>query len=147
MRVRFKIASVQSHDEAPSSVSPPFDRKPPALYDCLGRPAKAPMSNVSNNSPDIDFRLPAELKHVVERAAALRGQSIGEFAISTVVENAHRIIEQHQMTELSDRDRDVFLALLDDDHSRPSEALFASVERYKEWLRGIENGNVHAVAD
>lgn len=105
------------------------------------------MSNVSNNSPDIDFRLPAELKHVVERAAALRGQSIGEFAISTVVENAHRIIEQHQMTELSDRDRDVFLALLDDDHSRPSEALFASVERYKEWLRGIENGNVHAVAD
>lgn len=93
------------------------------------------MSNVSDNNSGIDFRLPAELKHVVEQAAALRGQSLDDFAVSTVVENAQRVILQHQVTELSNRDRDIFLALLDNDSSEPSDALLASAESYKEWSR------------
>lgn len=96
------------------------------------------MSNIADNSSGIDFRLPAELKDVVERAAALRGQSLGDFAVSTVVENAHRVIQQHHVTELSDRDRDLFLALLDD-NAEPSGALMASAEIYKEWLRGSDS--------
>lgn len=96
------------------------------------------MSNVSDNNPGIDFHLPAELKHVVEQAAALRGQSLDDFAVSTVVENAQRVILQHQVTELSNRDRDIFRALLDDDSSEPTEALMASAESYKEWVRRNE---------
>lgn len=90
------------------------------------------MANVADNNPGIDFRLPAELKPLVEQAAALCGQSLGDFAISTLLENAERIIHQHHVTELSNRDRDIFMAMLDDD-SHPSDAVLASAQRYKEW--------------
>jgi uncharacterized protein (DUF1778 family) len=96
------------------------------------------MSNISDNNAAIDFRLPAEVKHVVEQAAALRGQSLDDFAVSTIVENAQRVILQHQVTELSNRDRDIFLTLLDNDSSEPTEALLASAESYKEWVRRNE---------
>lgn len=42
------------------------------------------------------------------------------------------------VTELSDWDRDIFLAMLDDDDSEPSDALHASVAFYKEWARRNE---------
>jgi uncharacterized protein (DUF1778 family) len=92
------------------------------------------MANVTDNV-GIDFHLPAELKQMVEQAAALRGQSVTEFAVATVADSAQRVIQQHQVTELSNRDRDMFLAMLDDENAQPSAALLASTERYKEWLR------------
>lgn len=95
------------------------------------------MANVTND-PGIDFHLPAELKTIVEQAAALRGQSVTEFALATVADNAQRVVQQYHVTELSSRDRDLFLAMLDDENAQPSDALVASAERYKKWARHNE---------
>lgn len=75
---------------------------------------------------------------MVEQAAALRGQSVSEFAVATVADNAQRVIHQYHVTELTNRDRNLFLAMLDDENAEPSDALLASAERYKEWARRNE---------
>jgi uncharacterized protein (DUF1778 family) len=88
------------------------------------------MATVSNDAR-INFRLPASLKQTIERAAALTGQSVSEFAVSTLVRSARDVIHEHDRTELSNRDRDLFIALLDDADARPNKALAAAARRYK----------------
>ena len=87
-------------------------------------------SDVTNDAR-LNFRLPSELKQTIEEAAAQLGQSVTDFAVSTLVENARQVLTQHQITELSNRDRDLFLALLDDADSGPNETLRAAAQRYK----------------
>jgi uncharacterized protein (DUF1778 family) len=43
------------------------------------------------------------------------------------------VIQQQHLTELANRDRDVFVALLDDTAARPNKAL-AAAARYKKHL-------------
>lgn len=92
------------------------------------------MPTVGTNDARLNFRLPSELKHIIEQAAGHLGQSVSEFAVSTLVQTAHDVIEQHDRTELSIRDRDIFLALLDDADAKPNEALVAAAEKYKKEL-------------
>jgi len=82
----------------------------------------------------LNFRLSAELKEMIEAAAAHRGQSVSDFAISTLVQSARGVIHEHDVTVLSNRDRDLFLALLDDAGAKPNEALKKAAERYKKNL-------------
>ena len=81
----------------------------------------------------INFRLPSEMKEVVERAAIASGQSLQDFGIQTLVERANEVLEHQHVRTLSDRDRDVFLALLDSD-AGPNEALRKAAEDYKSYL-------------
>ena len=71
------------------------------------------MSTKTKRDARLNFRMPAELKRTVEEAAALTGQTVSDFAISILVANARRVIEEHDQTRLSNRDRDKFIALLD----------------------------------
>ena len=96
------------------------------------------MANASDVSFQIEFRLPVNLKQLVEEAAVLRGQSLGDFALSTVLENAQRVIQQHRVPTLTERDRDIFLGLLDDESLQPSDALIESAELYKQWMHRNE---------
>ena len=89
------------------------------------------MATDISNDARLNFRLPSELKTTIEEAAACRGQSVSDFAVSTLAETARSIIEQHQVTRLSHLDRDVFMALLDDSSARPNKALLAAAKRYK----------------
>ena len=70
----------------------------------------------------INFRLPTDIKDVIERAALVSGQTMTDFAIQTLVRTAQEVLERQQTRTLSDRDRDIFLALLDDE-TEPNEAL------------------------
>ena len=79
----------------------------------------------------LNFRLPTDLKEIIEEAAAALGQSVSDFAVSTLVRQARAVIEQRNLTVLSDRDRDRFIALLDDAEGRPNAALLKGVKRYK----------------
>ena len=88
-------------------------------------------TNIPNDAR-LNFRLPAELKTTIEAAAACLGQSVSDFAISTVAQTARNVIEQHQITRLSNRDRDTFMALLDAADARPNKALKAAAKRYKD---------------
>jgi uncharacterized protein (DUF1778 family) len=70
----------------------------------------------------INVRLPKELKQTIEEAAAL-GQSVSEFTISTVVREARQILQETQVTRLTNQDRDRFLAALDAADAQPNAAL------------------------
>jgi len=82
----------------------------------------------------LNFRLSPELKEVIEAAAAHLGQSVSDFAVSTLVQSARGVIHEHDVTTLSNRDRDIFLALLDDADAKPNETLKKAAERYKRHL-------------
>jgi uncharacterized protein (DUF1778 family) len=82
----------------------------------------------------LDFRLPEAMKTVIEQAAAALGQSVSDYAVSTLVQNSRAVIEQRNATELSNRDRDRLLAVLDDAGARPNKALRTAAARYKRKL-------------
>ena len=92
------------------------------------------MSTAANSDARLNFRLSSELKETIEEAAALTGQTVSDFAISALLVNARRVIQEHDQTVLSNRDRDAFIALLDDKRDRPNKALAAAARRYKKQL-------------
>jgi uncharacterized protein (DUF1778 family) len=73
----------------------------------------------------INFRLPNEMKEVVERAATASGLTLTDFAIQALLERANEVLRDYEARKLSDRDRDQFLALLDEEPV-PHEALRAA---------------------
>lgn len=85
------------------------------------------------NIARINFRLPSDIKETVERAAVLCGQSLTDFAIQTLVAKANEVLEHHQVRTLSDRDRDLFLALLDSDEG-PNDALKGAFEAHQRLI-------------
>jgi uncharacterized protein (DUF1778 family) len=87
-------------------------------------------THAASNDARLNFRLPTELKQTIEEAAARTGQSISDFAVSTLVRTARDVIEQESVTRLSNRDRDVFVSLLDDKKVQPNEALTAAARKY-----------------
>jgi uncharacterized protein (DUF1778 family) len=92
------------------------------------------MMPTTNSDARINFRLSLELKKTIEDAAAEMGQSISDFAISNLVHAARKILHEQQVTRLSERDRQVFAAMLDDESSKPNEALVKAVRRYKKQV-------------
>ena len=78
----------------------------------------------------LDFRLNRQVKDVIEQAAAVSGQSVSDFAVSALYRTAKEVLEREQTTRLSNRDRDVFLAMLDSD-AKPKEALKRAAKKYK----------------
>ena len=83
----------------------------------------------------MNFRLPPEIKQVIEDAAAHRGQSISDFAVSTLADAARQILQERHVTRLSARDHKRFLALLDDESMEPNKTLVAAARRYKKTVR------------
>ena len=88
------------------------------------------MSALPNQPTRIDFRLKSEHKALIERAASAHGQTVTQFAIATLVKAAHESIQQASLTELSIRDRDVFLEMLDS-NAEPNAALKKAAKRYR----------------
>ena len=96
----------------------------------IAKPAKADfMATVSRNDARINVRLPSELKQTIEDAASALGQSVSEFAISTVVRAARLVLQDVHITRLSNRDRDRFLQALNDLDAKPNAALKAAARR------------------
>lgn len=83
----------------------------------------------------LDVRLNSQLKELIQEAAELTGQSITDFAVSTLAEAARRIVYQNSMTVLSNRDRDAFMALLESDEA-PNEALRKAAKRQRKTNPG-----------
>jgi uncharacterized protein (DUF1778 family) len=79
----------------------------------------------------LNFRLPGKLKQLIEQAAAQSGQTVSEFAVSALVQSAYAVMQQYDRTALTNRDRDVFIAMLDDIDTQPNAALTTAAEKYK----------------
>jgi uncharacterized protein (DUF1778 family) len=82
----------------------------------------------------LNVQLPIECKQVIEQAAAHLGQTVSEFAVGALVRSAHEVIEQHERTVLTNRDRDTFLEILNNLNAEPNEALQAAAENYKRYV-------------
>jgi uncharacterized protein (DUF1778 family) len=80
----------------------------------------------------VNVRLPLELKQTIEEAAAALGQSVNEFAVSTIVREARQVLQEARATPLSNRDRDRFLAALNAMDARPNAALKTAARRYRQ---------------
>jgi len=93
------------------------------------------MSSRIKSAARLNFRLPTEHKSAIEQAAAALGQSVSDFAISTLVQTAQRVIREQDTTVLSNRDRDRFLAALDDSSARPNKALLRAAAKFKRQTR------------
>ena len=78
----------------------------------------------------LEARIPAELKEVFARAAALRGQTLTDFVLATVTEAAQRVIREQEMIRLSERDQVAFAQALMNP-PEPSPKLQAVVRRYR----------------
>ncbi|MEX1041870.1 MAG: DUF1778 domain-containing protein [Pirellulaceae bacterium] len=89
----------------------------------------------TNNEARINVRLASELKQVIEQASAALGQSVSEFTVSTLVREARQVIQDSQVTSLSNRDRDKFLAALEATDSKPNAALKSAARRYKKKMK------------
>jgi uncharacterized protein (DUF1778 family) len=85
----------------------------------------------TKNDARLNFRLSADLKRTIEDAAAQLGQTVSDFAVSTLVQSARKVIHEQNVTKLSQRDRKAFVAMLDDETARPNKALSAAAKRYK----------------
>ena len=77
---------------------------------------------MATHAARIEFRLASEGKDLIEQAAELLGLTVTEFASSRLVSLARQIILEHSITSLTNRDRDIFLAMLEADEE-PNAAL------------------------
>lgn len=78
----------------------------------------------------LDFRLQSEHKRLIEQAAVASGQTLSEFALSSLIDAARETVDQATTTQLNRRDREAFLALISAD-AEPNEALQAAADRYR----------------
>ncbi len=81
----------------------------------------------------INVRLSSDLKYTIEEAAAALGQTVSEFTVSTVLREARNVLQDAKVTQLSNRDRDAFLAALQESNA-PNNALKAAARRYKKRI-------------
>ena len=96
------------------------------------------MSLSTSPSARVDFRTTPEMKNLIERAAIISGMTVSEFIKSVIFAKSQEIISQHETRILSDKDRDIFLALLDNP-GEPNEALCGAIENFK---KSVEDGSL-----
>lgn len=88
------------------------------------------MITASRRDARLGLRLSREHKIRIAEAAALSGQTVTDFITRTALRKADEVVAQHEQTVLSDRDRDLFLALLENPPA-PNAALLEAIEDYK----------------
>ena len=86
----------------------------------------------------IDLRVSAEFKTESEWAAKCDGQSLTLFVKEAIRRRVREVREERERTILSERDRDIFLAILNNEE--PSEALRKYARKYKD---AVESGELH----
>jgi uncharacterized protein (DUF1778 family) len=60
----------------------------------------------------LEARVSRETKELWEKAAALQGRKVTEFVVNSAVEAAHRVLHEHQLADLTRRDRIAFVEAL-----------------------------------
>ena len=85
----------------------------------------------------LEARVTAELKAMFQRAADLKGLTLTDYVINSLVDSSQQVIRDHELLTWSGRNREVFLqALMNPPPASPK--LVAALARYKE---SIENGH------
>ncbi len=90
------------------------------------------MSTIQHSDARIEFRLPSQWKREIEQAAMVQNRSLTDFATSVLTATARKVLAdhaQHEHVQLSNRDRDRFLAMLDA-NAAPNKALRTAARKH-----------------
>jgi uncharacterized protein (DUF1778 family) len=79
----------------------------------------------------IDLRVSSSQKALLEKAAAIKGLSLSAYLLSHGLEAAQADITAYQKLVLSDRDRDLFLALLENP-PQPNQKLTQAMQKFQQ---------------
>lgn len=88
------------------------------------------MPGAATRKDRINFRLDRQQKALIERAATTAGQSVTEFAVSHLVKEARSVLREQETAMLSDRDRRVFMSMLEA-ATQPNAALKRAASIYR----------------
>ncbi len=81
----------------------------------------------------LHFRMPSEAKEKIERAAVALGLTVTDFAVHALLNTADEVLDRQHTRRLTDRDRDIFLAMLNAD-DEPDEALKSAFQPYQDLI-------------
>ncbi len=87
-------------------------------------------SNEDRSDDRIYARLNSKLKQHIQHAADLKGLDLTSYVVSTLVADADKTIQEHEVMELSQRDREAFAKSIINPPA-PSEYLLAAAKLYK----------------
>ncbi|HEX8999431.1 MAG TPA: DUF1778 domain-containing protein [Blastocatellia bacterium] len=76
------------------------------------------------------MKIDQQAKDLLERAAAMSGLSLADYAASNLVQAAMQTIERHERLILSEQDRDRFLVAIDRP-AKPIPALEKAAQNYQ----------------
>jgi uncharacterized protein (DUF1778 family) len=79
----------------------------------------------------IDLRVTPEEKELLEKAASLRGVSVRDYTLSHVLAVARQDVDFQERLVLSDRDRDLFLAVMENPPELQGK-LKSAIQHYRE---------------
>jgi uncharacterized protein (DUF1778 family) len=85
----------------------------------------------------LEARVTAELKAMFQRAADLKGLTLTDYVINSLVDSSQKVIRDHEVLTLTGRNREFFLEAMMNPPP-PSPKLVSALARYRE---GIENGH------
>src|SRR5215813_8898808 len=88
----------------------------------------------SRRKDRLNFRIDPEIKARVVRAAAITGQEVTDFAVSTLNDKATEILERHDILTLNSEDYQFFLNALADNR-KPSKRSRNAARRYRQGKR------------
>jgi uncharacterized protein (DUF1778 family) len=86
---------------------------------------------MASRTARLEMRLKPEDKKLLEKAAALSGQGLTSFAMSSALEKARSLVAESSIISLTRRDMKRFFEILEADEE-PAPALKAAVRRYRE---------------
>jgi uncharacterized protein (DUF1778 family) len=79
----------------------------------------------------IDLRVTQEQKELLERAAALKGVSLSAYTLFYVLPAAKQDVDSHERLVLSNRDRDLFMAVMENPPELKGK-LKSAIKKYRE---------------
>ena len=88
------------------------------------------MPVAATRSERLEARVTPETKALFERAAEIRGSSLTEFVINSVLEAAHRAVRENDLRELTRRDRIAFVEALLGPAPAPNARLRSAAARH-----------------
>ena len=90
-------------------------------------------STSSKQMARLEARITPETKALLQKAASLEGRTLTDFVVACAQAEASRVIQKHQVLNLSVEDSEAFVdALLNP--SEPNESLKSAALRYKEIM-------------
>jgi uncharacterized protein (DUF1778 family) len=117
-------------------------------YDMANKGSRTKINTASKKSSAapsrLNVRLAPEVKTRIERAAALTGRDLTEFAVATLNEKAEEVIERHEHVLLNTDEYRFFLNTLSGSPQKPSRRAAAAAKLYK---LGKRKGVRHHLAD